>query len=56
MEDDAIRHVTKFKYLRSIFTEDGKNKDDIKRIKEDKLMFNNKQQLLCSNNIRLKKT
>jgi hypothetical protein len=33
-------------YLRSIFTEDGKNKKTIKRIKEAKVMFNNKQQLL----------
>jgi hypothetical protein len=38
------------KFLDNIFTEGGKNKDDItQRIKEAKVMFNNKKQLLCSN-------
>jgi hypothetical protein len=27
MDDDALKQVTKFKYLGSIFTEDGKNKN-----------------------------
>ena len=41
-------------YLGSIFTEDGKNKEDIiQRIKEAKVTFNNKKQLLCSNNLSL---
>ena len=26
MDDDALKQVSKFKYLDSIFTEDGKNK------------------------------
>jgi hypothetical protein len=44
--------VPKFKYIGSIFTEDGKNKEDIiQRTKEDKVIFNNKKQLLCSNNL-----
>jgi hypothetical protein len=35
-----------------MFTEDGKNKEDIiKRIKEAKVMFNNKKQLLFSSNL-----
>ena len=29
MDDDALKQVPKFKYLGSIFTEDGKNKEDI---------------------------
>ena len=41
-------------YLSSIFTVDGKNKEYIiQRIKESKIMFNNKKQLLCSNNLSL---
>jgi hypothetical protein len=37
-------HVPKFKYLGRIFTEDGKNKEDIIQwIKEAKVMFNNKK-------------
>jgi hypothetical protein len=52
--DDALKHASKFKYLGSIFTEDGKNKEDtIQRIKEAKGTFNNKKQLLCSNNLSL---
>jgi hypothetical protein len=44
MDDDAQKQVPKFKYLRSIFTEDGKNKEDvIQQIKEVKVMFNNKK-------------
>jgi hypothetical protein len=47
MDDDALKQVPKFKYLGSIVTEDGKNKEDkIKLIKEAKFMFNNKKQLL----------
>jgi hypothetical protein len=46
--------VPKFKYLGSIFTEDGKNKEDIiQRTKENKVMFNSKKQLLCSNKLSL---
>jgi hypothetical protein len=29
MDDDTLKQVPKFKYLGSIFTEDGKNKADI---------------------------
>jgi hypothetical protein len=29
MNDDALKQVSKFKYRGSIFTEDGKNKEDI---------------------------
>ena len=54
MDDDALKQVPKFKYLGSIFTEDGKsNEDIIQPIKEAKVMFNNKKQLLCSNNLSL---
>jgi hypothetical protein len=54
MNDGALKQVPKFKYLSGIFTEDEKNKEDIlKRIKEVKAMFNNKKQLLCSNNLSL---
>ena len=28
MDDDTLKHVPKFKYTGSIFTEDGKNKED----------------------------
>ena len=49
-----LQLVPKFKFLSSIFTEDGKNKEDIvQQIKEAKVMFNNKKQLLCSNNLSL---
>jgi hypothetical protein len=42
MGDGTLKQVPKFKHLRSIFTEDGKNKEDmIQRIKEVKIMFNN---------------
>jgi len=54
MGHDALKQITKFKYLYSIFTEDGKNKEDIiKRIKEAKVMFNNKKHLLFSINLSL---
>ena len=54
MDDNTLKQVPKFKYLGSIITEDGKNKKDImQRIKEANVMFNNKKQLLCSNNFRL---
>ena len=36
MDDDALKQVPKLKYIRSIFTEDGKNKEDIIRVKEAK--------------------
>jgi hypothetical protein len=39
-DDDALKQVPKFKYLGSIFTEDGKNNEDIiTRIKEVKVIF-----------------
>ena len=38
MDDNLLKQVPKFKYLGSIITEDGKNKEDItQRIKELKL-------------------
>jgi len=47
MDDDTLKQVTRFKYLGRIFAEDGKNKEDIiQRIKEAKVNFNNKKQLL----------
>jgi hypothetical protein len=50
MDDDALKQVPKFKYVVSIFTKGWKNKEDtILRIKEAKVMFNNKKQLFCSN-------
>ena len=54
MDDNALKQVSKFKYLGSIITEDRKNQEYIiQRIKEAKVMFNNKKQLLCSNNLSL---
>ena len=54
MDDDALKQIPKFMYLGSVFTEDWKNKEDtIQRIEEAKIMFNNKKQLLCSNNLSL---
>jgi hypothetical protein len=54
MDDDALKQVPKFEYLGNVFTEDGQNKEDlIPRIKEAKVMFNDKKQLLCSNNLSL---
>ena len=54
MDDNALKQVPKFKYLGSIITEDGKNKEDItQQITEAKVMFNNKKQLLCLNNLSL---
>jgi hypothetical protein len=34
-----------------MFTEDRKNKEDRIGVKEAKIMFNDKKQLLCSNNL-----
>ena len=52
--DDAIQQVPKFKYRGSIITEDGKSKGDmIQRVTEAKGIFNDKNQLLCSNNLSL---
>jgi len=54
MDANALKQVPKFKYLGSIFTEDGKNKEDIiPQIKEAIVMLNNKKHLLCSNNLSL---
>jgi hypothetical protein len=51
--DDNTK-VPKFKYLGIIFTEEGKNKEDIiQQVKEAKVMFSNKKQLLCMNNLSL---
>jgi len=37
-----------------VLTEDGKNKEDIIQwVEEAKVMFNNKKQILCSNNLSL---
>ena len=55
MDDNTSKQVPKFEYLGSIITEDGKNKKDVmQRIKEAKVVFNNKKQLLHSNNLILK--
>ena len=54
MDDNLLKQVPKFKYLDSLFTEDGKNKEDkIKQVKEADVLFINKKQLLCSNNFSL---
>ena len=54
MDDNALKQVPKFKYLGSIITKDGKNKDDIIQWnKETKVMFNNKKQLPCLHNLSL---
>ena len=54
MDDNALKQVPKLKYLCSIITEDGKNKENIiQRIKEAKVIFNNKTQIICSNNLSL---
>ena len=54
MDDNVLKQVPKSKYVGSIITEDGKNKKDIiQQIKEAKVMFNNKKQLLCLNNLSL---
>jgi len=54
IDDNALKQVPKFKDLGSTIAEDGKKKEDvIQRIKEDKVMFNNKKQPLCSNNLSL---
>jgi hypothetical protein len=54
MEDNALKQVPNFRYLRCIFTEDGENKEDtIQRVKEAKIMSNNKTQLICSNHLGL---
>jgi len=53
MDDDVLKQVPKFKYLGSIFTEDGESKEDVIRVKEAKIIFNNRKQLLCSNNLGL---
>ena len=43
MDDNTLKQVSKFKYLGSIIG-DGKNKNDImQRIKEAKVIFNNKK-------------
>jgi len=44
MDDDALKQVPKFKYLSIVFTEGGKNE-------ETKVMFINKKQPLCLNNL-----
>jgi hypothetical protein len=43
MDNDTLKQVPKFKYICCIFTEDGKNEEDIiQRIKEAKVMCNKK--------------
>ena len=54
IDDDALKQVSKCKYPGSIFTEDGKNKEDIILLdKEAEVMFNNKRQLFCLNKLSL---
>jgi hypothetical protein len=55
-DDDALKQVPNVWYLGSslYLQKMGKNKEDIiPRIKEAKITFNNKNQLLCSNNLGL---
>jgi hypothetical protein len=42
MDDCALKKVKKFKYIGSIFTEDGHKEDIIQHVTEAKVMFNNK--------------
>ena len=52
MDDNASKQVPNLSTQASLIKEDGKNKEDlIQRIKEAKIMFNNKKQLLCSKNL-----
>jgi len=54
MDENALKQVPKSKYIGSIITEDKKNKEDIiQLIKEAKVTFNNKKQLLYWNNFSL---
>ena len=51
--NDNDRKINFTTYV-SILIEDGKNKEDIIQwVKEAKIMFNSKNQLLCLNNISL---
>jgi len=44
IDDNTLKQVPKFKCLGSIIAEDGEKREDIiKRIKEAKVMFNNKK-------------
>ena len=53
-DDNALKQVPKFKCPGSIITEDGKNKEDIiQRTEEAKVIFDNKKQLQCSNDLSL---
>jgi hypothetical protein len=46
--------IIELKYLGSTVTEDAKNREDIRqRIRKAKVIFNNKKQPLCSNNLSL---
>ena len=54
IDEETLKQILKFKYLRSIFTEDGENKKDIiQQFNEAKIILNNKKQLLCWNNLGL---
>jgi hypothetical protein len=54
MDDNALKQVPKFRYVVSTITGGWKNTEDIiQRTKEAKVMFNNKKQLLGSNNVSL---
>jgi hypothetical protein len=54
MDDYALKQVSIFRYLGRTITEDKKNREDImQRITKAKVVFNNKTQLLCLNNLSL---
>jgi hypothetical protein len=54
MDDDPLNQVPKFKHRGSILTVDGENKEDIiQRVKEPRIVFNNRKQQLCSSNLGL---
>ena len=54
MYDSSLKQVPQFKYLGRVITKDGKNKEAIiQRIKEAKVVFKIKKQLLCHNNVSL---
>jgi hypothetical protein len=54
MDDEALKQEPKCKSLRGVRANGGENTEyTIQRIKEAKVMFNNKNQLLYSNNFSL---
>lgn len=54
LENSALKQVKRFKYLGSIISEDGKDREDIKRrIREAKAIFMSKRHLFSSDSLKL---